>query len=125
MPPTNLLRKSSRIYIAGHSGMVGSAIVRCLGAKGYDNLLMRAHEDLDLTDQTAVRNFFQHEKMDYVVLAAAKVGGIEANRSHPAEFIYQNLMMESNVIHEAYRAGVKRLSFWAAPAFTPNSLHSP
>jgi len=125
MPPTNLIYKSARIYIAGHSGMVGSAIVRCLGAKGYDNLLMRSHEDLDLTDQTAVRNFFQHEKMDYVVLAAAKVGGIQANNSNPAEFIYQNLMIESNVIHEAFRAKVKRLLFLGSSCIYPKYAPQP
>ena len=125
MPPGNLILKSARIYIAGHSGMVGSAIVGCLGAEGYDNLVMRTHEDLDLTDQIAVRNFFHHEKMDYVVLAAAKVGGIQANRSNPAEFIYQNLMIESNVIHEAFRAGVKRLLFLGSSCIYPKYAPQP
>jgi len=125
MPPTNLIYKSARIFIAGHSGMVGSAIVRCLRAKGYDNLLMRTREDLDLTDQTAVRNFFQHDKMDYVVLAAAKVGGIQANNSNPAEFIYQNLMIESNVIHEAFRAKVKRLLFLGSSCIYPKYAPQP
>ena len=125
MPPRNLLPKSARIYVAGHSGMVGSAIVRCLGAEGYDNLLMRTHKELDLTDQTAVRNFFHHEKMDYVVLSAAKVGGIQANSSHPAEFIYQNLMIESNVIHEAFRAGVKRLLFLGSSCIYPKYAPQP
>lgn len=125
MPPGNLILKSARIYVAGHSGMVGSAIVGCLGAEGYDNLVMRTHEDLDLTDQIAVRNFFQHEKMDYVVLAAAKVGGIQANRSNPAEFIYQNLMIESNVIHEAFRAGVKRLLFLGSSCIYPKYAPQP
>jgi GDP-L-fucose synthase len=105
--------------------MVGSAIIRCLGAEGYDNLLMRSHEDLDLTDQSAVRNFFQHEKMDHVVLAAAKVGGIQANSSNPAEFIYQNLMIESNVIHEAFRAGVKRLLFLGSSCIYPKYAPQP
>jgi GDP-L-fucose synthase len=125
MQPRNCIRQSARIYIAGHSGMVGSAIVRCLGAEGYDNLLMRTHGELDLTDQTAVRNFFQHEKMDYMVLAAAKVGGIQANRSNPAEFIYQNLMIESNVIHEAFRAGVKRLLFLGSSCIYPKYAPQP
>ena len=125
MPPGNLIRKSARIYIAGHSGMVGSAIVGCLGAEGYDNLVMRTHEDLDLTDQIAVRNFFHGEKMDYVVLAAAKVGGIQANSSNPAEFIYQNLMIESNVIHEAFRAGVKRLLFLGSSCIYPKYAPQP
>ena len=125
MPPGNLIRKSARIYVAGHSGMVGSAIVGCLGAEGYDNLVMRTHEDLDLTDQTAVRNFFHGEKMDYVVLAAAKVGGIQANSSNPAEFIYQNLMIESNVIHEAFRAGVKRLLFLGSSCIYPKYAPQP
>ena len=125
MLPKNLIRKSARIYIAGHSGMVGSAIVGCLAAEGYDNLVMRTHEDLDLTDQTAVRNFFHGEKMDYVVLAAAKVGGIQANRSNPAEFIYQNLMIESNVIHEAFRTGVKRLLFLGSSCIYPKYAPQP
>ncbi len=125
MPPPNLIRKSARIYIAGHSGMVGSAIIRCLRAAGYNNLLLRPHDDLDLTDQSAVRDFYQHEKMDYVVLAAAKVGGIQANRSKPAEFIYQNLMIESNVIHETFRAGVKRLMFLGSSCIYPKYAPQP
>jgi GDP-L-fucose synthase len=125
MPPLYILNKSARIYIAGHSGMVGSAIIRCLLAEGYDNLLVRTHDDLDLTDQSAVRNFFKHEKMDYLVLAAAKVGGIHANSSKPAEFIYQNLMIESNVIHEAFRAGVKRLLFLGSSCIYPKYAPQP
>ncbi len=126
MSPTSLLSKTARIYIAGHSGMVGSAIVRCLKSEGYVSLCIRTHAELDLTDQKAVRDFFQNEKIDYVVLCAAKVGGIQANTAHPAEFIYQNLMIESNVIHEACRAGVERLLFLGSsciyPKFAPQPL---
>jgi GDP-L-fucose synthase len=125
MSPANLIAPSSRIYIAGHSGMVGSAIVSCLEAEGYDNLVVRTHEDLDLTDQTAVRNFFQSEKIDYVVLAAAKVGGIHANSSNPAEFIYQNLMIESNVIHQAFQAGTERLLFLGSSCIYPKYAAQP
>ena len=125
MPPANLIPKSARIYIAGHRGMVGSAIVRRLGAEGYNNLLLRPHEELDLTDQAAVRDFFYQKKMDYVVLAAAKVGGIQANSSYPAEFIYQNLMIESNVIHEAFRAGVERLLFLGSSCIYPKYAPQP
>jgi len=96
------LSPNSRIYVAGHRGMVGSAIVRQLQARGCNNLITRTHAELDLVDQAAVRAFFAAEKPDVVILAAAKVGGILANNNFPAEFIYENLMLECNVIHEAY-----------------------
>ena len=102
---------SQKIYVAGHRGMVGSAIVRNLQAKGFSNIVTRTHAELDLTNQQAVKEFFQSERPDQVYLAAAKVGGIHANNTFPAEFIYQNLMMESNVIHQAFVSGVKKLLF--------------
>ena len=102
---------SAKIYVAGHRGMVGSAIVRVLKAEGQTHIVTRTHEALDLTDQAAVRAFFTEEKPDQVYLAAAKVGGIHANSTFPAEFIYQNLMIEANVIDAAFRNGVKKLLF--------------
>lgn len=103
--------KQAKIYVAGHRGMVGSAIVRRLEAAGYSNVLTRTHTELDLTHQASVEQFFQQEEPDYVFLAAAKVGGIHANNSYRAEFIYQNLMMEANIVHAAWQAGVQRLLF--------------
>jgi GDP-L-fucose synthase len=108
-----------RVYVAGHRGMVGSAIVRALRARGHADIVTRTHAELDLADQQAVRAFFGKEKPDHVVLAAAKVGGIHANNTYPAEFIYENLMMESNVVHEAWRAGVKRLLFLGSSCIYP------
>src|SRR3546814_4674765 len=102
-----VISKDSKIYIAGHRGMVGSAIVRRLGAAGYTNILMRSHDDLDLLDQQAVHEFLAYEQPDYIFCAAAKVGGIHANNTYRADFIYQNLMMEANVIHGAFMAGVR------------------
>ncbi|ACF42882.1 GDP-L-fucose synthase [Pelodictyon phaeoclathratiforme] len=116
-----------KIYIAGHRGMVGSAIVRNLLAGGLssDNLLFRTHAELDLTSQAAVRAFFEGEKPDQVYLAAAKVGGIHANNSYPAEFIYQNLMMEANIIHEAWRVGVQKLLFLGSSCIYPKLAPQP
>jgi GDP-L-fucose synthase len=108
-----------RVYVAGHRGMVGSAIVRALRARGHADIVTRTHAELDLADQQAVRAFFAKEKPDHVVLAAAKVGGIHANNTYPAEFIYENLMMESNVVHESWRAGVKRLLFLGSSCIYP------
>ena len=108
-----------RVYVAGHRGMVGSAIVRALRARGHTDIVTRTHAELDLADQQAVRAFFAKEKPDHVVLAAAKVGGIHANNTYPAEFIYQNLMMEANVVHESYRAGVKHLLFLGSSCIYP------
>lgn len=101
----------AKIYVAGHRGMVGSAIVRALEAQGQRNIVTRTHAELDLTDQAAVRAFFAAERPDQVYLAAAKVGGIHANDTYPAEFIYQNLMVEANVIDAAFRNGVRKLLF--------------
>jgi nucleoside-diphosphate-sugar epimerase len=108
-----------RVYVAGHRGMVGSAIVRALRARGASDIITRTHAELDLADQQAVRGFLAKEKPDHVVLAAAKVGGIHANNTYPAEFIYENLMMEANVVHESHRAGVKRLLFLGSSCIYP------
>ena len=102
---------NDKIYIAGHRGLVGSAIVRQLKERGFINLLMRTHKELDLTSQSQVQGFFKQERPDYVILAAAKVGGIYANDNYPADFIYQNIMIEANVINSAYENKVKRLLF--------------
>ena len=103
--------KHSRIYVAGHTGLVGSAILRRLQADNYRNLIFRSHAEMDLTRQTVVEDFFKTEKPAYVILAAAKVGGILANSSYPADFIYDNLVIQTNVIHAARQTGVKRLLF--------------
>ncbi len=114
-----------RIYIAGHRGMVGSAIVRELERKGYTNLVYRTHSELDLTDQAAVHHFFDTEKPTQVYLAAAKVGGICANNIYPAEFIYDNLMVQSNVIHQAFLSGVKKLLFLGSSCIYPRLAPQP
>ena len=117
--------KSSRIYVAGHRGLVGSALLRVLAAKGYRNLITRAHPELDLTEQSATRAFFDRERPDYVFLAAAKVGGILANSTYPAEFIHQNLAIQTHVIHESWRAGVKRLLFLGSSCIYPRDCPQP
>jgi len=114
-----------RIYVAGHRGMVGSAIVRNLQAKGFSNIVTRTHRELDLTNQAAVQAFFELEKPGQVYLAAAKVGGIHANNTYPAEFIYQNLMMQNNVIHQAFVSGVKRLLFLGSSCIYPKLAPQP
>ena len=119
------LQKHDAVYVAGHRGMVGAAIVRSLQAEGYDNVIARGREELDLTDQRAVDDFFSRCRIDVVVLAAAKVGGIQANDTQPAEFIYQNLMIESNVIHAAFRSGVKRLLFLGSSCIYPKYAAQP
>ena len=119
------ISKQSKIYVAGHRGLVGSAFVRRLEAGGYTNILTRSHAELDLTDQHAVTTFFQHEKPDYVFLSAAKVGGIKANDTYRAEFIYQNLMIETNVIHAAWKAGVNRLMFLGSSCIYPRDCPQP
>jgi nucleoside-diphosphate-sugar epimerase len=121
----NELTSASRIFVAGHRGMVGSAIVRQLKLNGFDNVLTRTHAELDLMSQAAVRHFFGTEKIDCVILAAAKVGGILANNEYPAEFIYQNLMIEANVIHEAYSAGIQRLLFLGSSCIYPKFAEQP
>ncbi len=115
----------SKIYVAGHHGMVGSAIVRALKDQGETNFVVRTHAELDLTDQTAVRHFFETEKPSQVYLAAAKVGGIYANNTFPAEFIYQNLMVQANVIDAAYRNGVQKLLFLGSSCIYPRLALQP
>jgi GDP-L-fucose synthase len=120
--------KNQRIYIAGHRGMVGSAIVRALELRGQDgraDIVTRSHSELDLLDQAQVRAFFQEEKIDQVYLAAAKVGGIHANNTYPAEFIYQNLMMEANIVHQAWSAGVNKLLFLGSSCIYPRLAQQP
>jgi len=119
------LSTDTRFYIAGHRGMVGSAIVRKLRALGCAHIVTRGHAELDLTNQAAVREFFADEKIGYVVLAAAKVGGIHANNTYPADFIYTNLMIQTNVIHEAWRAGVKDLLFLGSSCIYPKFAPQP
>ena len=114
-----------KIYIAGHRGMVGSAIVRALEAQGEKSIIVRTHSELDLTDQAAVRRFFHEERPSQVYLAAAKVGGIYANNQFPADFIYNNLMIEANVIHEAWASGVKRLLFLGSSCIYPKLAPQP
>jgi len=116
---------NAKIYIAGHRGMVGSAIVRSLTAKGYQHLVYTSSDKLDLRKQEAVNNFFEAEKPEYVFLAAAKVGGIWANNTYPAEFLYENLMIESNVIHAAYRQNVKKLLFLGSSCIYPKMAEQP
>ena len=116
---------NQKIYVAGHRGMVGSAIVRNLQAKGFNNIVTRTHAELDLTNQAAVQAFFETEKPAQVYLAAAKVGGIYANNTFPAEFIYQNLMMQNNVIHQAFIGGVKKLLFLGSSCIYPKLAPQP
>jgi GDP-L-fucose synthase len=115
----------SRIYVAGHRGLVGSAIVRRLQAAGHTHLLLRTHAELDLTDERATQAFFSAEQPEFVFLAAAKVGGIVANNTHPAEFIRDNLAIQTNVIHAAYRAGVQRLLFLGSSCIYPRLAPQP
>ena len=122
---SGILPQHARIFLAGHRGMVGAAIHRCLEAEKYDNIITRSHGQLDLTDQAAVRHFFQNEKIDAVILAAAKVGGIHANQTYPAEFIFENIMIQTHVIHEAYRSGVQRLLFLGSSCIYPKYAEQP
>ena len=117
--------KNARIYVAGHRGMVGSAIVRRLKAAGYSNIVTRSHAELDLTRQSAVEQFLDQEKPDYAFLAAAKVGGIHANNTYRGEFIYQNLMMEANIVHAAWQAGVQRMLFLGSSCIYPRDCPQP
>lgn len=120
-----LLNLNSKIYIAGHRGLVGSSLLRCLAVDGFSNIITRTHAELDLTDQPAVEKFFAQEKPEYVFLAAAKVGGILANSTYPAEFIYQNLAIQQNVIHQSWRAGIKRLLFLGSSCIYPRDCEQP
>ena len=117
--------QNARIYVAGHRGLVGSAIIRRLKALGYKNLLLRTHAEVDLTDHRAVQKLFFEERPDHVILAAAKVGGILANNTFPAEFLYENLRIAANVIHEAYQHGVQRLLFLGSSCVYPKHAPQP
>ena len=119
------MEKNSKIYIAGHRGLVGSAIVRNLKEKGYANIIGRTHKELDLTRQSDVEKFFEEEKPEYVFLAAARVGGIYINNEKPADFIYENLMIESNVIHSSYKNNVKKLLFLGTGCIYPKFAKQP
>ena len=119
------MNKDSKIYIAGHRGLVGSALVRNLIVQGYNNLILRTHKELELRDQAAVREFFKAEKPDYVILAAAKVGGIHANNTYPAEFIHDNLVIQSNIIHSAWQHNVTRLLFLGSSCIYPKECPQP
>src|SRR5580698_3001539 len=123
--PTGFMHLQSRIYIAGHRGLVGSAIHRELGRLGYRNILTRTHQELDLCDEVAVDTFFSHERPDFVFLAAAKVGGILANNSYPADFIRDNLIIQTNVIESSRNAGVKRLLFLGSSCIYPKLCPQP
>jgi len=119
------MEKNAKIYVAGHRGLAGSAIVRQLKARGYTNLILKTHAELDLIDQAATNVFFEAERPEYVFLAAAKVGGIMANSTYPADFIYQNLAVQTNVIHESWRTKVKRLLFLGSSCIYPRDCPQP
>lgn len=119
------MNKDAKIYVAGHRGLVGSALIRQLQTQGYDNIVTRTHAELDLTNQILVADFFACEKPEYVFLAAAKVGGIYANNTYPAEFIQENLAIQNNVIHQSYLAGVKRLLFLGSSCIYPRDCPQP
>ncbi len=119
------MQKTGKIYVAGHLGLVGSAIVKNLHAKGYTNLLCKTHAELDLIDQRAVADFFKKEKPEYVILAAAKVGGIIANNTYRADFIYENLQVQNNVIHQSFVHGVKKLLFLGSTCIYPKNAPQP
>jgi GDP-L-fucose synthase len=119
------MEKNSRIYIAGHRGMVGSAITRLLEDEGFNNLIVRTHEELDLSDQMQVKNFFTEKKPDYVILAAARVGGIQANIDNPATFLLDNLLIQNNVIDSSHRSGVKKLVFLGSSCIYPKECPQP
>lgn len=119
------MEKNAKIYVAGHKGLVGSAIVRNLVSKGYENLLLKTHNELDLLNQTAVRDFFQKERPEYIILAAAKVGGINANNMYPGDFIYENLQIQCNVIKSAHDYKVKKLLFLGSTCIYPKMAPQP
>lgn len=119
------MNKNSKIFVAGHRGLVGSAIVRALQSEGYTNLVLKTRTELDLTNQQAVADFFVQEKPEYVFLSAAKVGGIMANKTHPAEFIYDNLTIQTNIIHSAYLNNVKKLLFLGSSCIYPRNCPQP
>ena len=119
------MNKEAKIYVAGHRGLVGSALIRQLKSRGYNNLLLRTHAELELRDQAAVKYFFAAEKPEYVLLAAAKVGGIHANNTYPAEFIHDNLVIQSNIIHSAWQHNVARLLFLGSSCIYPKECPQP
>jgi GDP-L-fucose synthase len=119
------MNSKSKIYIAGHRGLVGSAIVKNLASKGYTNLIYKTHKELDLLDQVAVEEFFKQEKPEYVILAAAKVGGIVANNTYRADFIYENLQIQNNVIHQSYLHKVTKLLFLGSTCMYPKNCPQP
>ena len=119
------MNKNDKIFVAGHSGLVGSSIIRNLHARGFNKIITRTHKQLDLTNQSLVQSFFSDECFDYVILAAAKVGGIYANNTYPAEFIYQNIMIEANVIHASYLSNVKKLLFLGSTCIYPKEANQP
>jgi len=120
-----MIKSDSKIFVAGHNGMVGSSIMRLLRSEGFKNLLTSSHEDLDLINQSAVSSFFEEEQPEFVFLAAAKVGGILANNNYPADFLYQNLMIQTNVINAAFEYGVKRLIFLGSSCIYPKITGQP
>jgi len=119
------MRTEDSIFLAGHRGMVGSAIFRRLRSEGYGHIITKTHSELDLRDQKAVREFFNNERIDYIIIAAATVGGIHSNNTYPAEFIYNNIMIEANVIHEAWQAGIQRLLFLGSSCIYPKHATQP
>jgi GDP-L-fucose synthase len=119
------MEKKTKIYVAGHRGLAGSAIVRKLKKEGYQNLLLRTSSELDLRDQPSVKTFFEEEQPEYVFLAAAKVGGINANNTYPGTFLYDNLCIQNNVIHESYKSGVKKLLFLGSSCIYPKNAPQP
>jgi GDP-L-fucose synthase len=119
------MQRTSKIYVAGHRGLVGSAIVKNLTCKGYSNIITRTHTQLDLTNQQSAKEFFEKEKPEYVILAAAKVGGIVANNTYRADFIYENLAIQNNVIHQSYLSGVKKLLFLGSTCIYPKNAPQP
>ena len=120
-----MMERNSRIYVAGHTGMVGSAIARCLQQNGYENIIKRTHRELGLTNQAETEKFFEEEKPEYVFLAAAKVGGIHANDTYPADFIMENMLIECNVIRSAFKNKVKKLMFLGSSCIYPKLCPQP
>ena len=119
------MNKQSKIYVAGHTGMVGSAIVRCLSLNGYENIIYKTHDELDLTRQKNVEDFFSQERPDYVFIAAAKVGGIISNQTYPADYITENLLIECNLIKSAFQYNVKKLLFMGSSCIYPKVCPQP
>src|ERR1035437_6756561 len=115
------MKKDSKIYVAGHTGLVGSAILDKLRAEGYENIILKTHAELDLLNQEAVRNFFIKEKPEYVINAAARVGGIKANMTYPAEFLYQNLQIQNNLMWSAFESGVEKFLFLGSSCIYPRN----